>query len=67
LEDEPSISNYLFDRRATTIARIKLPDGVEGSDEINKWIEFYDNMTAFFWPSRWKTLVAAIVVCVLLR
>ncbi|EGO29000.1 hypothetical protein SERLADRAFT_456323 [Serpula lacrymans var. lacrymans S7.9] len=60
LDEELSITNWLFDRRALTIGRILLADLAQDPEsehkEINEKIKFYDETTKFCWPSSWKTL-----------
>jgi hypothetical protein len=61
-QDEITISNYLANRAAFTIARITLPPPINddnGEEEINRYIELYDKMTSFYWPSEWTSLVCA--------
>ncbi|EGO28978.1 hypothetical protein SERLADRAFT_456299, partial [Serpula lacrymans var. lacrymans S7.9] len=60
LDEELSITNWLFDRRAFTIGRILLTSFAHNpglqAKEINEKITFYDETTKFCWPSSWKTL-----------
>ncbi|KAH7918445.1 hypothetical protein BV22DRAFT_1041778 [Leucogyrophana mollusca] len=55
LDNNHSIYNWLFERGAFTIGRIKLPGKTTEEQDINEKIAFYDEMTAFSWPDSWKS------------
>ncbi|KAH7923386.1 hypothetical protein BV22DRAFT_1093046 [Leucogyrophana mollusca] len=55
LDNDLSISNWLFERGAFTIGRIRLPGETAEEKDINEKIAFYDEMTAFSWPDSWKS------------
>ncbi|KAH7923387.1 hypothetical protein BV22DRAFT_1093049 [Leucogyrophana mollusca] len=55
LDSDLSISNWLFERGAFTVGRIKLPGETAEEKDINEKIAFYDEMTAFSWPDSWKS------------
>ena len=55
--DEVSISSWLFERRAFTIALIELSGQAEDVAEINKMIRLYHVMTKLHWPAEWTRLV----------
>jgi hypothetical protein len=59
-----SISNWLFERHAYTIGRIKFKirpgerKFIKNEAEINVMIKLYDRMTAFTWSDEIKTIVS---------
>ncbi|KAH7905544.1 hypothetical protein BJ138DRAFT_1228738 [Hygrophoropsis aurantiaca] len=56
LDDRPSISNWLYERKAFTVGRIKLPPNEAEAQDINQKIELYDRMTDLRWPEAWTDL-----------
>ncbi|KIK32099.1 hypothetical protein CY34DRAFT_186357 [Suillus luteus UH-Slu-Lm8-n1] len=52
-----SISNWLFERHAYTIGRVKIVSELANKTEINAMIDFYDRMTVFTWSDEIKVIM----------
>ncbi|KAG1836825.1 hypothetical protein DFJ58DRAFT_817505 [Suillus subalutaceus] len=59
LKDKVSISNWLFERHAFTVARIPVrSEELANKTGINAMIKIYDQMTAFTWSDNIKTILS---------
>ncbi|KAG2031345.1 hypothetical protein BDR03DRAFT_116281 [Suillus americanus] len=57
-EDSMSISNWLFERHAFTVSRVRVQSNeLANMTGINAMIETYDEMTAFTWSDNIKTIL----------
>ncbi|KAG2070359.1 hypothetical protein BDR04DRAFT_1118400 [Suillus decipiens] len=58
LNDNVTISNWLFERNAFTVGRIPVnSDGLAKETGINTMVKIYDEMTAFTWSDKIKTIL----------
>ena len=57
LTESATISTWLFERKALTIALIELDGDTPEIKEINSKIQLYHTTTKLLWPRDWTTLV----------
>ncbi|KAG2072984.1 hypothetical protein BDR04DRAFT_1152865 [Suillus decipiens] len=58
LNDNATISNWLFERNAFTVGRIPVnSDGLAKKTGINAMVKIYDEMTAFTWSDNIKAIL----------
>ncbi|KAG2072976.1 hypothetical protein BDR04DRAFT_1152861 [Suillus decipiens] len=59
LNDSMSISNWLFERNAFTVSRIRVrSEELARNTGINRMVEIYDEMTVFTWSDNIKTILS---------
>ncbi|KAG1717685.1 hypothetical protein EDB19DRAFT_1179074 [Suillus lakei] len=63
LKDEVSISNWLFERHAFTVGRLPVQsEELSNKTGINAMVKNYDQMTAFTWSDKIKTILSEATV-----